>query len=298
MTASAIGNKIPLIFDLSDHFPSSGAGYYFELESFLGKMATFTLEKLLRMTLKKISLTVTCSHMLQRYVKRLGIKNVQVVPNGVSKFFLDGEYDPKFIREKYDLNGVVVGYIGSIEFWLNLHPLLESVSHLAKSFDIKLLLIGSKLRTATAENIRRKIKRLGIEKHTVWLDFIPHHEVPNYIAAMDVCTIPFNPNNPTAYYSAPNKLLEYLALGKTVISSYIPEIILTAKDYVSLAETPEDYTKIIKDYVNESSKYLKIAEEGKKFASQFTWERMTNKYEKILKTVLSNENSEDILISN
>jgi len=282
IASASIDNRIPIIFDLSDHFPSSGAGYYFDLNSSLGKMATFILEKLLEMSLKKASLTVTCSQMLRRYVRRLGVKNVEVIPNGVSSFFFYGNCDPQFIRDEYDLNGVVVGYIGSIEFWLNLHPLLESISQLTKSFDIKLLLVGSKLRTATAGKIHKEIERLGIGKYIVWLDFIPYPEVPNFISAMDICTIPFNHNFATAYYSAPNKLLEYLALGKTVISTPIPEIILTAKDYVFFAETSEDYSRTIKDYINEADKYAEIARRGVKFASQLTWEKIADKYEEIL----------------
>jgi len=283
IASASIDNRVPIVFDLSDHFPSSGAGYYFDLKSFPGKMATCILEKILEMSLKKASLTVTCSQMLRRYVRRLGIENVEVIPNGVSSFFFDSKCNPTFIRDKYDLNGVVVGYIGSIEFWLDLHPLLESVSQLIRNFDMKLLLIGSKLRTATASKISKEIERLGIEKYTVWLDFVPYPEVPNFISAMDICTIPFDHNQATAYHSAPNKLLEYLALGKTVISSPIPEIVLMAKDYVFFAETSEDYSRITKDYIKNEDKCAEIAMQGRKFASQLTWERIAERYEKVLR---------------
>jgi glycosyltransferase involved in cell wall biosynthesis len=282
MAAKAASGKFKTVFDLSDHFPSSGAGYYFDLDSFVGKLATSFLEKLLKSTLKGVDSTVACSHALQDYVKNLGIRNTCTIPNGVDDFFFS-KADGSEIRHKCGLDGsVTVGYIGSIEFWTNLFPLLKAIQRLNSNNNVKLLLIGSGLRTEMAQQVYQKIESLNIKKNVVWLDFIPYSEVPKYVAAMDICTIPFNRHHPTAYYSAPNKLLEYFALGKPVISAPLPEVELIAKDYVNFAVNSDEYVDAIKTYIANPDGYKQLGEQGRRLAAELTWTKISERYEHLL----------------
>lgn len=286
MAAKAVGDQAKMVFDLSDHFPSSGAGYYFKTDSILGRIVTCGLEKLLKATLKQVDYTVTCSLALKDYVKRLSIDNVGVVPNGVDDFFFKSNHT-KEIREKYGLyKGITVGYLGSVEFWLNLSPLLKAIQILSQNYDVKLVLVGGKLRTSFAQNINSMIERLGIKEHVLWLDFVPYSEVPSYVGAMNICTIPFRVNHPTAFYSAPNKLWEYLALGKKVIATPIPEIVKTAKQFVEFAETTEDYVNIIENYIKNGAEETQNIEQAKRQAMQFTWTNIAQKYENILSQIV------------
>lgn len=292
MAAKAVGNQAKMIFDLSDHFPSSGAGYYFKTESILGRIVTCGLEKLLKATLKQVDYTVTCSHALKDYVKRLNVDAVGVVPNGVDDFFFRKNHE-KEIREKYGLyKGITVGYLGSVEFWLDLSPLLKAIRVLSKSYDVKLILVGAKLRTKFAQQVNNLIERLGIKEHVLWLDFVPYHEVPSYIGAMDICVIPFRVNHPTAFYSAPNKLWEYLALGKKVIATPIPEIVKTAKQFVDFAETTEDYVSIVEDYIKNHDENVEMVQQAKKLAMRLTWTNIAKRYEEILKKTFSSNAQE------
>ena len=292
MAAKAVGDQAKMVFDLSDHFPSSGAGYYFDTNSILGRIVTSGLEKLLKATLRQVDYTVTSSHALKDYAKRLGAEAVSVVPNGVDDFFFTRNFE-KEIREKYGLyECITVGYVGSIEFWLNLSPLLKAIRVLSKSYDVKLILVGAKLRTKFAQQVNNLIERLGIKEHILWLDFVPYHEVPSYIGAMDVCIIPFRVNHPTAFYSAPNKLWEYLALGKKVMATPIPEIVKTAKQFVDFAETTEDYVSIIEDYIKNHDENVEMVQQAKKLAMRLTWTNIAKRYEEILKKTISSSAQE------
>jgi len=276
------------VYDLPDYFPASGAGYYFDVDSLPGKIVMSGLEQILKRTLKLTNYTITCSHTLMNYARLLGTSDGSVIPNGVDDFFWRHKYDGRTIREKYELNGcITIGYIGSIEFWLDLHPLLSAIKHLAKDFQVKLFLIGAKLRTKTAASVQREIKALEIEKNVVWLkDFIPYYDVPRYIAAMDICTIPFNCNNPTAYYSAPNKLLEYLALEKPVITTPIPDAIIQAGRFINVASTSNDYKKTIKEYIRAPEKFKEKAKSARQFVRERTWTNIAERYQNILKSVV------------
>ena len=287
VAAKAVGDQAKMVFDLSDHFPSSGAGYYFDTNSILGRIVTSGLEKLLKTTLRQVDYTVTSSYALKDYVKRLGAEAVGVVPNGVDDFFFMKNHG-KEIREKYGLHeDLTVGYVGSIEFWLDLHPLLKAIQVLSQKYDVKLIFVGGKLRTKFAQRVNNLIEKLGIREHVIWLDFVPYHDVPSYIGAMDICTIPFRVDNPTAFYSAPNKLWEYLALGKKVMATPIPEIVKTAKQFVDFAETTEDYISIIEDHIKNHDENFERIQQAKKLAMRLTWTNIAQKYEDILKKTIS-----------
>jgi len=288
MAAKAVGNRSTIVFDMCDHFPSSAAGYYFDVQSILGKIVTCSMEKILKKNLDHAEHVVTSSHTLCNYVKMLGFRRpVSLIQNGVDDFFLENKYEGKTIREEYDLNdSLVIGYLGSIEFWLDMFPLLRAIESLKRKYEIKLLIVGSRLRTSAPQKVRRQLRRLKIEEKVVWLEnFVPYHDVPFWISAMDICTIPFNYNHPTAYYSAPIKLLEYLALEKPVFSTPVPEVLTMGKDCVRIVLTEDDYEREIKSYIKDPTSYLEKGKEGKLIASKFTWTRMAKNYRELLKKI-------------
>lgn len=287
ITTKAVGSKADMLFDLSDHFPSSGAGYFFNMNSSLGKMANLTLEQLLRATLKPIGCTVTCSDTLSDYANSLGARNVCMIPNGVDDFFFD-VYSGRRVREELGVSKtLVIGYVGTIEFWLDLFPLLEAIKVLSKSYDIKLMMLGTKPRTKYTQYVDHKIDELEIKENILWLKFVPYREVPKYIAAMDICTIPFNSRHPTAFYSAPIKLLEYFAVGKPVISTPVPNVLSVASRYVDVAVTSDDYVKIIEHFIRDPHEYLYKGRQGREIARQLTWDKLAKLYEQLLNARIS-----------
>jgi len=285
VAAKAVNGQANTVFDLSDHFPSSGAGYYFDLNSVPGKFTIFMLERLLQSTLRLVKCTVTSSYSLQNYVKKLGVNNAFLVSNGVEEVFLSNEKDGNKIRERWGLDGcVTVGYVGSIEFWLDMSPLLHAIRRLKKRYRVKLFLVGSKLKTRTAIEIQKEIRSLGIEKNVVWTNqFVPHVEMPEYIAAMDICTIPFKHDHPTAYYSDPIKLWEYLALEKPVITTPIPDPIAQAGEYINVATKTADYVRIIENFVKDPDIFKVKAGKARELVKRRTWSKIAERYEQVLR---------------
>ena len=68
------------------------------------------------------------------------------------------------------------------------------------------------------------LKQSGIasQPNIIWLGPRPHSIVPQYLRYFDVATIPFKVNNITLSTS-PIKLFEYLAAGKPVVTTAMPE---------------------------------------------------------------------------
>lgn len=241
--------RIPLIFDLQDYYPAAAAGYIANVNSFLGITSKGLFELMIKYLVRVANVVTVPGMALAMYVKKMRARHVYLVPNGISENFLQ-RYDGKEIRKKLniELTDIVIGYIGSIEFWLDMKSLIRGIALIKqKGVDIKFLLIGNYLQTGYPKKVKNWLKMYGVERYTIWLNFIPHEEVPKYIAAMNIGTIPFDTTNPTAYYAAPNKLWEYLSQGILVLTTPIPEVLMY-KDFVTIVKTEMDIANAIYKY--------------------------------------------------
>ena len=251
--------KIPFIFDLQDYYPISAAGYILSTKSSLSTIIRGLFEIITQTLIKKANAVTVPGIALAMYAKEVGAKHVHLIPNGISEHFLK-QHDGTKIRNKlgYKENDIVVGYVGSVEFWLDMEPLIKAIAKANKQgVPVKLLLIGKHLQTGYARKVKKWIEKHGIAELTTWLSFIPHEKVPEYIAAMDIGTIPFDVNNLTAYYAAPNKMWEYLSQGKIVASTPIPESIAN-KDKLFLVRNEDDYCSLFKTYMENPLNSIKI----------------------------------------
>lgn len=278
--------RVPVIFDLPDYYPTSAAGYIFDVRSTLCKLLTEAFDFILRYMIKHATVVTVASHGLVTYAKMAGAHNAVCVPNGIAESFLK-LYDSKTVREKLGFSNedIVVGYIGSIEFWLDMKSLIKGVAIAKKrGLPVKLLIIGRSLHTDYPKKVADWIKTEGMEKQTIWLDFVQHEEVPRYIAGLDVGTIPFDVLNPTAYYAAPNKMWEYFSQKKPVISTPIPEA-LSNIDCVLLASTPQDYSSQLNLITQRNCGVHKKIKKGYNKALTKTWRKSTEVFRSILATV-------------
>jgi len=235
---------VPIIFDLPDYYPTSAAGYVFDVKSAPGKSLTRAFDLILRYMIKRASAVTAASQTLVEYSARAGARSVVLVPNGIAECFFKLR-EGNNLREKlgYSEEDLVVGYVGSLEFWLDMRSLIDGVALARKKgLPVKLLVIGSRLFTDYSEKVMQWVRHAQVEKHTDFLGFVPHEEVPERIAEFDVGVMPFDVLNPTAYYAAPNKMWEYLSQKKPVISTPIPEV-LRNSDCVLTALTPADYAQ-------------------------------------------------------
>ena len=114
---------------------------------------------------------------------------------------------------------------------------------------------------------------------------MPHEEVPNYISAFDVGTIPFDLSNPTAYYSAPNKMWEYLSQKRPVISTPVPEVVHNS-DCVMTALTPEDYAQNLLCIAKEKREVYEKVDIGYRKALKRTWKNSAKYFASVIHYLL------------
>lgn len=121
----------------------------------------------------------------------------------------------------------ILGYIGGIHKIIDF-GLLESIA--AAHPDKSLVLVGP---------LQTDVGRLAGFQNVHFLGQKRYEELPTYIKHFDLCLIPYLLND----YSRnvyPNKLNEYLIMGKPVISTPLPEVIYFNQSHHGIVSIPED----------------------------------------------------------
>jgi glycosyltransferase involved in cell wall biosynthesis len=279
--------NVPVIFDLPDYYPTSAAGYVFDVKSTRGKLLTGAFDFILRYIIKRATVVTAASNILADYAKMAGAHCALYIPNGISEAFLELHGSRgQALRDKYSIGReeTVVGYIGSLEFWLDMKNLIKGLSLVYKrGLLVKLLIVGKSLHTDYQKKVMNWISNEGLERKTLWLDFVPYEQVPSYISMFDVGTIPFDVLNPTAYYAAPNKTWEYLSQMTPVISTPIPEALINS-DCVMLSSTLQDYAKTISSIAQKEDYVLSKTRIGYFKALKNTWNKSRNQFAELIAT--------------
>jgi len=225
-----------------------------------------------RYMVKNSTFTFAASKILYSKILKLN-PNCFYVPNGVDfpHFFSASKVREK-IPEVEHLKHSIVGYIGAVFEWFD----VDLVCKLARLHpDYSILLVGP-----VDFSLKKKlegylnIKMVGAK---------PYEVLPRYLACMDVCLIPFKINRLTSA-SNPIKLYEYLAAGKPVVSTALPEVCENASGLVYIAKDSEDFIRKVEEAVKEAeSPNKELIMRRIKFAKENSWEKRIETIEKLLR---------------
>ncbi len=122
-------------------------------------------------------------------------------------------------RVASDLEGrTVVGWLGSFRSFHRLDMLADAVAAAATGVEqLALLLVGDGAERERAVGYARS---LGI--HTVAPGAVPHEEVPDWLATMDIAVV--LADGQQAFHYSPLKLKEYMAAGLAVVAPRLGEM--------------------------------------------------------------------------
>lgn len=117
----------------------------------------------------------------------------------------------------------------------------------------------------------------------------PYHQLPHYLKGMNVCLLPFKKNGITKGAS-PLKFYEYLAAGRAIVSTYVPEVDYFDK-LVWQADTPEEFSQAIHDALKNAHDPV-LQQKRVQAIQPHTWEvRAEQVYQHINKYLLSHNRS-------
>lgn len=143
------------------------------------------------------------------------------VPVGAEISRFHPRVDGRVIRERHDIDGPIVLYVGQLHGAQYLEHLLEAfVAIRARHPDAVLLVVGGGDRFG---ELHRLGEQLGINDATVFTGAVSHEEIPSYMAAADVAVAPFE-DTPQTRCKSPLKVAEYLAMGKAIVGTAMGEV--------------------------------------------------------------------------
>jgi len=268
----ANGTGVPIVFDYLDHLEESASVYY--PDSKVGSLIQKGVRVITRYNLRHSKAVITVTNELKEYLSGIRIKNVSVIPNGVDTALLRPE-NKEEAKKRLGFEGkYVLGYAGSLEYWVDLETAVEALPQLP---GILLLIVGPGLFTDYGTFIAGRAKELGVEDRVIFTGAVPYREIGKYISSMDMGLNPLKPMKKNEY-AAGGKVFNYLACGRPVLSSRM----------ISLERLLGDdlfYYDDVNSFVNQVKQILilgKKEEYYRAIAIKFDWNTLAQQYESVL----------------
>jgi glycosyltransferase involved in cell wall biosynthesis len=129
------------------------------------------------------------------------------------------------------------------------------------------------------------LRRLRALPNVHFLGHRPFAEVPALVKGMDVCLLPYV-GDERALYRSPLKLYEYLAAGKPVVSTDVPEVRPYA-DVVTVAGTAEAFVAGVEAALREDSPARR--DERLAVARQHSWDARVDAMSTVIEEALANQ---------
>lgn len=202
---------------------------------------------------------VAVSSGLAERLRELGARDIHRIGNGVDyELFRSaaGEGEPGELRA---LPRPLIGYSGVVAPWFD----FDLVGLTASSFPrASIVLLGP-----VFEAVRARLGELtGAHPNIHHLGVKPYEQLGRYLAAMDVCIIPLR-RNELMRLADPNKLYEYAAAGRPIVTPAHSPDLESLRGFVHLAETDQEFIEGIRLALSEG----KDAERLLAFARSSSW---------------------------
>jgi glycosyltransferase involved in cell wall biosynthesis len=264
--------NIPMVYDIADDLPAM-IGDSPQIPTGLGGIGRWFGEKMVEKTIQHSAKVCAISDIF-RTDHSIPEDKFQVVPNGVdTTLFRKVESS---IREDLKIKShFVLGYVGVLREWVDLAPVYQV---LPKLDNTKLLVVGQE---GLYEENRKMVKDLGIEDKVIFTGNVPYADVPKYIAAMDVCLIPFK-DNAISHNAVPLKLFEYMACEKPVISTNLEGVRNAVGDRIFYCDQAEDYYQTIQKFKKDGSPVNSLQINRKYVEEHSEWSAIGKSVEQIL----------------
>lgn len=193
-----------------------------------------------------------------------------------------------YLRAKHDLlKKFVVFYHGAFS---DTRGLIETVNAFVEvrrqEPNIVLFLLGS---GPAASLLQDLVKKESLQKNVIIHPPVNYADVPPYIAMADVCILPL-PDYPHWRSQSPLKLLEYLAMEKTVILTDIPahKMVIDEKScgiFIN-SVSPHNIAEKILEVFKNKEKLLIWGKTGKKIIEEeYTWDKVAKQLDNFIQLV-------------
>jgi glycosyltransferase involved in cell wall biosynthesis len=210
-------------------------------------------------TTRKADVVFATSRPLAKRLEGLNA-NVHYLPNAADTELFEKTMDSgtEVAEEMREIKKPVAGFVGTLDGWFD-SELVRKAARLRR--DWSFVIVGTKFPEFKDDALLK-------EENVHYLGLKPRNTLPSYIKGMDACIIPFAINELTLSVS-PLKLYEYIAAGKPVVSTRMPEV-ESVGALARVADTPEQFVTALDACLKDNTD--KQLAERRKFASLNTWD--------------------------
>ncbi len=201
--------------------------------------------------------------------------NTLVIGAGIDLERFDPQIDGSVIRKEYGINDddLLLFYMGWVYHFSGVKEVAEELGK-DNYNNIKLMVVGDGDAYSDLEKIRQEIgERIILPGKQ------PYSKIPEFIAASDVCILPAHVDEIIMRDIVPIKLYEYMAMGKPVITSFLPGVFTEFGFFNGVT-----YSKNSEDVIKKSNELDKDLNGNlaRAYVENNDWESILLKFENIL----------------
>lgn len=164
-----------------------------------------------------------------------------------------------------------LGYFGAIEPWLVDQELIKRAAR--EQPDWQWVFIGNRSRGLEIEELA----------NTHFLPPVPYTDLPSYAAGFDVCVLPWETEQSFTSYGSAIKVREYLATGKPVVISPLPEY-EPMRDVLRIARTRDDFIRLVEEALHENDATAPAIRQAA--VASGTWDARAEWVSELIETIL------------
>jgi glycosyltransferase involved in cell wall biosynthesis len=119
-----------------------------------------------------------------------------------------------------------------------------------------------------------------------WLGQRAYAELPALCKSFEVCLMPFALNAATEFIN-PTKALEYMATGRPIVSTAVPDVVRNFGSVVGLARSPEEFIRLCETALDQPN--AEAIARGLKMARENSWDSIVRQLEGHLQEAMQNK---------
>lgn len=226
---------------------------------------------------------------MRAYMDEMGVdrERVEVFKTVVDTDLFRPDVDGAATRVAYGIapEETVILFVGWLYEFSGLREILQAIAADPTLLDgARLVIVGD---GAIRQELQERVEQHRLAGRVILPGLRPHAEIPAFIAAADVCLLPFLENDTTRNIG-PMKVYEYQASGRPVVACVLPGLLseLGLDSGVVWADNPVDALGKAIELAGRPDEVQRLAQLGRQYAEQSEgWSEVTDRFEQLLQRV-------------
>lgn len=245
--------------------------------------------------LKNADAVISLNSKLKDYLLTMGAESgrTHVVTAGVDFGRFKTNLDGDDVRMEYSIakDDFVLFFMGRLDPVTGLKEAILEFARVKGDYSkLKFLIVGDGELYPELIRIRRQY---NMESCVILTGKQPYERIPEFVAAADVCLLPFQLNDITREV-VPIKMYEYMASGRPVVATSLPGVRQEMGDDKGIiyVDSPSEVVRKAVELLDNKTNLAKYGIKNRSFAQKYSWDNITDEFEKIFEAAIKEKRNE------